>query len=329
MLKIDPNVFTDDAISEETRRFNAELSEKLAAGADPWSMDVKEVRAARKAGKGAFPLESLLEDTETFEIEGSHGPIGMRVISPDSGNENARGVFFHIHGGGWRLGGADMQDQRLKRLANVCNLTCISVEYGLSPENPYPCGPDDCETAALWLVNKGAEHFNTSWMSIGGESAGAHLSVVTLLRLRDKHGLSPFKAAVLIAGAYDFTMTPSTANYNAETSGYGAPVLTTRDIANFADSFLPEDANRRNPDISPMFADLNGMPAAHFCVGTRDALLDDSLFMAQRWAQVQADTELELFAGGCHVFQYFETLTLAKESLASLKAFLNRLAPKT
>lgn len=328
MLKIDPFIFTDAAISDETKSFNAELSEKLASGVDPWSLDVETVRAARRAGKGAFPLEPYLDDVETFEIEGSHGPIGMRVISPDSGNESAKGVFLHIHGGGWRLGGADMQDQRLKRLANACNLTCISVEYGLSPEKPYPCGPDDCETAALWLINEGAGRFNTEWLSIGGESAGAHLSVVTMLRLRDKHNITPFKAAVLMAGAYDFTLPPSAANYSAEKSGFGAPVLTTKDIINFSNSFLPETTNRRDPDISPMFADLTDMPPAHFCVGTRDALLDDSLFMASRWAQVQSDTELDLYPGGCHVFQYFDTLTLAKESLASLKAFLNRLSPK-
>lgn len=326
MLTIDPEIFSDAAISDETKSFNAALSEKLAAGNDPWSMDVKDVRAARRAGLGAFPVEALLADTETFEIAGPHGPIELRVISPDKGE--ARGVFLHIHGGGWRLGSADMQDQRLKRLANTCNLTCISIEYRLSPENPYPQGPDDCEAAALWLVNEGSERFNTSWLSIGGESAGAHLSVVTMLRLRDKHGITPFKAAVLIAGAYDFTMTPSAQSYGMGEKVGGAPVLKTRDIMKFSDSFLPDITERRAPDISPMFADLTGMPPAHFCVGTRDALLDDSLFMAPRWAQVQADTELELFPGGCHVFQYFfETLKLADESLTALEAFLNRLAP--
>ncbi|CAM5718446.1 Carboxylesterase NlhH [Streptomyces alboniger] len=66
----------------------------------------------------------------------------------------------------------------------------VSVEYRLAPENPFPAGPDHCEAAARWLVKHAVDEFGTDRLLIGGESAGAHLSVVTLLRLRDRHGIT-------------------------------------------------------------------------------------------------------------------------------------------
>ena len=96
----------------------------------------------------------------------------MRIIAP----ENPRGVYLHIHGGGWTWGTADEQDPWLDRLAERCGLAVVSVEYRLAPENPYPAAPDDCEAAALWLIREAESRFGTSRLFIGGESAGAHLS---------------------------------------------------------------------------------------------------------------------------------------------------------
>jgi len=319
-LLIDPSLFDENNIPADTAKLNAELIAAAEAGPDMWDFAPDVVRQARRDGKSAFPLEPEDPNAETFEIEGPAGPVGMRVIHPD--DQEPRGVFLHIHGGGWVLGAADLQDQRLKQLANETGLDCISVEYRLAPEDPYPAAPDDCEAAALWLAQEGASKFNTSFLAIGGDSAGGHLAVNALLRLRDKHNLTPFHGAVLVAGAYDMTQTPSGRNFHQNL------VLTNRDMVNFNKAFFQNDEDQKDPDISPINADLIGMPPAHFTVGTLDALLDDSVFMANRWMRFQSDTELDIYPGGCHVFQYFDHLEQSQASRKNMSAFLNRLMEK-
>jgi hypothetical protein len=76
--------------------------------------------------------------------------IPLRIIAP----AQPRGVYLHLHGGGWVLGGADMQDPMLERIADNTGQAVVAVEYRLAPEHPYPVGPDDCETAAAWLVER-------------------------------------------------------------------------------------------------------------------------------------------------------------------------------
>jgi acetyl esterase/lipase len=311
----DPALLDPDAISDEIRAQNAEIVSKLSGLPDAWLLPPAVVRERRRQGLGPFPPLPLSPRAQTFAIAGPGGPIPLRVIAP----EDPRGVYFHIHGGGWSWGTADEQDPWLDRIADACRLTCISVEYRLAPEHPYPAGPDDCEAAALWLLREGRDRFPTERLFIGGESAGAHLSLVTLLRLRDRHGLTPFAGANLFAGCYDVDMTPSARNFGDEKL-----ILTTRDIRLFADNFCGPAVDRRDPDVSPLYADLRGLPPALLSVGTRDALLDDTLFLAARLAAAGSPAEVALWPGGAHVFHRFES-RLTDQALERIDAFLNGL----
>lgn len=316
MPQLDASLFKADAIPEETRKFNERIIEAIESGPELWDLDRDVVRAARRSGKGIFPLEAFDLNAQAIEIEGLGGKVPLRIVRPEKREE--RGAFLHIHGGGWVYGNADMQDQRLKELANDTGLACISVEYRLAPEHAYPAAPDDCEAAALWLANGADELVNTDFLAIGGESAGGHLAVNALLRLRDKHDITPFHAALLIAGIYDLGMTPSAANYTSNL------ILRYKDMVNFSACLLQNNEDRRNPDISPLYAGLHDVPPAHFTVGTADALLDDSLFMSDCWLQHQDDVELDIYPGGCHVFQYFDELKQARDSRKAMHTFLNR-----
>ncbi|MEM6616759.1 MAG: alpha/beta hydrolase [Pseudomonadota bacterium] len=307
----DPTVFADSSIAPETAAFNAEIIARLDALPDQWDFPPAVVRERRKQGLGAFPPKPLSDRAKTIEIDGPAGPIALRILEA----ENPRGVFMHIHGGGWVFGGADEQDPYLEVLADRCGLTAVSVEYRLAPEDPYPAAPDDCEAAALWLVQNAEKEFGAPLHAIGGESAGAHLSVVTLLRLRDEHGLSPFQKANLVAGCFDLGLTPSARRF-----GDTRLVLRTKDVLEFAQCFL-DDRDRSDPDISPLYADLSGMPEALFSVGTKDALVDDTLFMGARWLASGNGSTVKLYPGGAHVFQAFP-IPLAEESLADMIAFL-------
>ncbi|WP_163594852.1 alpha/beta hydrolase fold domain-containing protein, partial [Klebsiella pneumoniae] len=79
------------------------------------------------------------------------------------------------------------QDPWLERIADRCGFVCLSVEYRLAPEHPYPAALEDCEAAALWLAGPGKAELGVTALTIGGEAVGAHLAVMVLLRLRDRH----------------------------------------------------------------------------------------------------------------------------------------------
>src|SRR5207245_5232215 len=165
-------------------------------------------RQLRRTGKCILSAPAFLEEARDIEIAGRGGPIKVRLIRPD---QQPTGIYLHIHGGGWTLGAHDMQDVALKQLANETGLAAASINYRLAPENPYPAGPDDCEDAVLHLLEDGPRLLDAPGrFAIGGESAGAHLSVVTLLRLRDRHAIqNRITAANLVFGAYDLHGTPS------------------------------------------------------------------------------------------------------------------------
>ena len=297
---------------EVTERFNEELLARISALPDPWRFTVATVRKARAEGRGAIPLDPANPDAITLSIDGPRGEIPIRVIVPRA---PPVGAYLHIHGGGWVFGSPSFQDARLTRLADATGLVVAAVGYRLAPEYPFPAGADDCEAAARWLPDWAAGAHGVSWCAMGGESAGANLAVVALRRLAAT-GDRRYRAANLNAGCYDLGLTPS-----ARSWGGTRLVLTTRDIEMYARHYLLHGHDVRDPDVSPLHADLAGLPPALFTVGTKDPLLDDSLFMAMRWLSAGNRAELDVYPGGCHVFQAFD-LPIARASLSRMEAFL-------
>lgn len=312
---LDPKQFSETAVPDDTKQINASIIAAMTGTPEWWDVGAQRARDARRAGKGAFPAPVMSDRARWIEIDGPAGKVKLRVVAP----EKSRGAYLHIHGGGHVLGGADQQDRLLEIVADSTGLTAISVEYRLAPENPYPTGPDDCEAAALWLSDN-IRDFGGDKLTIGGESAGAHLAALTMLRLRDQHGRTPFHAANLVFGVFDLGMTPSARAFGNEER----LILRTIDIEKFGEAFLPglSAEEKRAPYLSPLFADLGGLCPALFTIGTRDALLDDSLFMHARWVAAGNAGELDIYPGACHGFLAFPcTQTFA--SLKKQMEFLN------
>ncbi|MBM4268053.1 MAG: alpha/beta hydrolase [Deltaproteobacteria bacterium] len=313
MLLREPSkaAFDPESVDPETRQVNELVEAALAAVAPITTQQPAEIRAAREEGRGPFPPLVLSPEAEKRTIPGPGGEIGLRIFRRPA----ARAVYFHIHGGGWTLGRAHHQDPLLVELADAVPAAVVSVDYRLAPEHPYPAGPDDCEAAALWLVENAKRELGTDRLLIGGESAGAHLSVVTLLRLRDRHGYRGFAAANLIYGCYDLQLTPSVRRW-----GERNLILSTPIVEWFANQFVPLE-RRGDPDVSPLHADLRGLPPALFTVGTLDPLLDDSLFMHARWLAAGNEAELAISPDSIHAFNGFPHRA-ASEANENAHAFL-------
>ncbi len=311
---------TDEDCLAETlafnARFEAEAASRPARGAAPDAALLALLRRKRLAGD-APPVRLPQGRDRTVA-----GGVRVRTFTPDAapdGGSRARGVYLHIHGGGWSFGSADGQDERLRRIAEEARIAVVSVDYRLAPEHPFPAGLDDCEAVARWLVGHAAAEFGTDRLLIGGESAGAHLAVLTLLRLRDRHGIcGAFRAAHLLFGPYDLSMTPSQRSFGSR------PLLSnTESLRGSYELFAPgtDPQQRRDPQLSPLYADLTGLPPARIVVGTQDPLLDDSLFLARRWQAAGAPVQLGVVAGAMHGFTLFP-LTITERELAREREFL-------
>lgn len=296
MHTLDPAVFHPGSVSDETHGLNARLVQVMSAIPNWWDVGPAVFRGARRGGGSVFgsPVQSVR--ARTIEIAGPAGPLPLRIIAPEA----PRGVYLHIHGGGWVLGGADEQDTLLDLIADETGLACVSVEYRLAPENPYPAAPDDCEAAAVWLTRNALTEFGVDRLTVGGESSGAHLAAVTVLRMRDRHGYCGFAGANLTFGAFDLSGTPSAKRFGEERL-----VLRTSDTEQFSAAFIQGGQDLHDPDISPLYADLTGLCPALFTVGTRDPLLDDSLFMHARWLAAGNRATLRVYPGGAHGFVAF------------------------
>ena len=304
-------LFGENAIDPETDAFNARLIAQEAS--QPHIADIGAVagRTSRRAEwvANGSPVSRLAQERT---IEGPSGRIPLRVLVP----ETVRGVFLHFHGGGMVIGDAVYSDLSNEAIALECNVAVVSVNYRLAPEYPYPAAPDDAEAAALWLAANAQAELGSDRLLIGGDSAGANLSVVTMLRLRDGHGFQPFQCANLVFGVYDWALTPS-----VFLKGQTTPVLNARRMKFFLDQYVSDHSRLREPDISPLWANLAGLPPALFTVGTMDALLDDSMFMHGRWLAAGNASELAVYPGGTHLFTGQPT-ALGSQANARIRQFL-------
>jgi len=278
-----------DALVAETRAFNTKLPKEEA----PARWTPKAIAQARDLSQimgGVFATKPSA-GFEERTIPGPAGPLRLRVFVP----EGPRAVYLDIHGGGFFMGAPEMDDAANAALSKHAHVATVAAGYRLAPEHPYPAGPDDCEAAALWLLANAKREFGVERLLMGGGSAGANLAALTLLRLRDRHqAAGRFAAANLVFGVYDVSGTPSQLRHG---------------VGSFRDLYLPQHdaAARRHPDVSPLYADLAGLPPALFTVGTADSLYDDSLFMALRWRAAGNEAELAVYPESVHGFTVFPT----------------------
>lgn len=299
-------LFRAEAISTDTQRVNERLAATLASLTPP--NDLADLRDAYTRGLLGLPSSPRSPRAREITIAGPGGPLDLRILEP----KDVQGVYFHIHGGGWMVGSNDTWDDQLELFGRDAGMASISVNYRLAPEHVFPAAIEDCVAVALWLIDHAESEFGTSWLAIGGESAGANLAVSTLVRLRDMGKVSPFRAANLLFGCYDLSLTPSVR------SAKGTPFVDHAIMQQFTAAFAG-GTDLRDPAISPLYADLDDMPPALFTVGSIDPLRDDSLFMHMRWQAAGNRSDLAVYPGGTHGFNSFEgeVARLANVGMAS------------
>jgi acetyl esterase/lipase len=218
-----------------------------------------------------------------------------------------------------------LNDGYLRHLADTLSLTVVTVDYRKAPENPFPAPLDDALDAALFALSPdGEQKLRGSLTIIGGESAGAYLSVWVTLELRHRGiDMSRIKGLVASYGIYDMTYLPSARNYSRRL------VLNNEDVSRFIDTALPQDVFpldvRKQPHLSPLYADLTGLPPALFLIGSEDPLLDDSVFLATKWAMAENETSLKIIPAAFHGFTLFPIGEMADEGIREIADFVFQL----
>jgi acetyl esterase len=283
---------------DESRAFSVA---KQAAGGQQGPTNCDElIEARRRLPARPGDSRAVLDTARVGDDE-----VPVRVTRPSSGP--SRATYLDIHGGGFFLDSAARSDVRNARLADALGVTVVSVEYRLAPEHRWPAAPNDCETAALWIVEEGRQMFGAQRFCIGGASAGATLAMTTLLRLRDRDLVGPCAGAVLLFGSYDLSgQSPGGRLYADEW---------------FIEAYVGHVQDRTTPDISPLYGDLCGLPPTLLLVGTLDVLLEDNLAMAARLSAAGNDVDLRVFPESMHGFTSHPT-PMATVALEGVETWL-------
>lgn len=241
------------------------------------------------------------------------GHVKGEWIHHETGNH--RTIYF-LHGGGYVAGSPATHRSFTIALSRAAKADVFALDYRLAPEHRFPAAIDDAVNGYRWLLKqKGISHKN---IIIGGDSAGGGLAIATLIALRDE-GLPLPKAAVCLSPWTDLagTGTSLTTNDGSDPMFHGDGVKKLASVYCHSEMQL-------NPLVSPIYADLKGLPPLLIYVSDIEILLDDSVRLAERARHCGAKADLRIRSGLPHVWPIFIGLKLpeACESLAEIASFI-------
>jgi monoterpene epsilon-lactone hydrolase len=267
---------------------------------------------ARSAGRPKGVAEQELWTGETSTLRLRAEPEGMIGPAPPS----ERDAILFVHGGGFRFGDGSIYAGFAGRVAAFTGADVYLPNYRLAPEHPFPAPIDDLFAAYRGVLELGHP---PSRIAVLGDSAGAALAVGLALTLPEMN-VPPPAALVLFSPWLDLSLSGASITANARRD----PMVSRR-MLEAGGRAHAGDLRRSDPRVSPMFADLHGLPPMLIQVGSDEILLDDATGFADRAWGAGVEVELQRFEGWFHDFQSTAgTLRTAREALEDVSGFLAR-----
>jgi acetyl esterase/lipase len=230
------------------------------------------------------------------------------------GSDPSRVLMF-FHGGGYCSGSIHSHRRLVTEAGRAARMRTLAVAYRLAPEHPFPAAYDDALTAWGFLRNQGIA---AARIAIGGDSAGAGLTLGLIGRLRDGHEELP-ACAWLMSPWTDLTMSGSTLVSKAAVD----PLIHKEYLHELADAYLPAGTDRKDPRVSPLYADLRNFPPMLIQIGSDETLLDDATRLTARAGAADVAVTLEIWPHMIHAWTLWNAhLEEGRRALANAGAFI-------
>jgi acetyl esterase/lipase len=228
---------------------------------------------------------------------------------------DASDVLLFFHGGGYCSGSIVSHRRMVTEAGRAAKTRTLSVAYRLAPEHPFPAAYNDALTAWNFLRNEG---ISANRIAVGGDSAGGGLAIALIGRLRDAHEELPV-CAWLVSPWTDLTMSGSTLT----TKDAVDPIVHKPYLNELADAYLPAGMDRKDPRISPLYADLKDFPPILIQVGSAETLLDDAVCFAGVAGAADVSVTLEIWPQMIHAWPLWNAhLEPGRRALARTGAFI-------
>ena len=291
----------------------------------PFTADEPADARARYVASNAIyaPDTPSLAKISDFAITGPADDILVRLYNPSASDDKELPIMVFVHGGGWVFGDLESHDHVCRALAHEAGCLVLAVDYRLAPEYPFPAGLEDCMAVLAWVSGNAASlGADSEKLAIGGDSAGGNLSAV-MAQEAQKNGGPNIAFQLLLYPATDFLADNNSLRDNAE--GY---LLTKEAITRFADLYLRDGQDRRDPRISPIYGDLAGLPPAHVITAEFDPLRDEGATYAEAMKSAGVDVTYAMYPGMVHGFMRMGAIVdnaqdAIRESAVRLKQVLS------
>lgn len=231
--------------------------------------------------------------------------------------EQRSGVILYLHGGGYTCGDIEYAKGFASTLASECGVRVFCAAYRLAPETRYPGALDDAEESYRYLLSKG---FDANQICLCGESAGGGLIYALCLRLKAKSLPLPC-GIIAISPWVDLTATSESYEYNREND----PSLSEELLKFYADCYTDDV---RNPEVSPLFGELEGLPESLIFAGGDEILLDDAKHMHEKLTAAGCKSSLIIAPERWHAYVLYGLKENA-EDFDTIRRYLARVLDKS